>query len=61
MSLLFLGAMGLQPISLAVSGAIIDLGAVTLLFTVAAGIVIAAVIVGLLGGVAAQMTDEVAA
>jgi MFS family permease len=58
MSLLFLGAVGLQPISLAVSGAIIDLGAVTLMFAVAAGIIVAAAIVGLLGGVPTQMSDE---
>jgi MFS family permease len=61
MSLLFLGAMGLQPVSLAVSGALIDFGAVTLMFIVSAGIVIGAVAVGLLGGVPTQMTDEVAA
>ena len=58
MSLVFLGSIGLAPMSLAISGAIIDFGAVTLMFVVAASIVLAAAAVGLLSGVPAQMTDE---
>ena len=38
-----------------------DLGAVTLLFSVAGTIVVAAVLSGFYSGVPAQMTDEVAA
>jgi MFS family permease len=61
MSLLMLGGVGLAPLSLAISGAIIDFGAVTLLFTVAGAIVVAAALVGVFAGVPSQMTDEVAA
>jgi MFS family permease len=61
MSLVMLGGMGLAPFSLAISGLIIDLGAVTLLFSVAGAIVVAAVLAGFYLGVPAQMTDEVAA
>jgi MFS family permease len=61
MSLVMLGAVGLQPISLAVSGAIIDLGADALLFMVAGGIVLAAVLSGAVAGIPARMQDEVAA
>ena len=61
MSLLMLGGVGLAPISLAISGAIIDLGQVTLVFSVAGAIVVAAAIFGLYAGVPAQMTDEVQA
>ena len=56
-----LGAVGLAPFSLAMAGVIIDLGAVTLLFSVAGAIVVAAVLAGFYSGVPAQMTDEVAA
>jgi hypothetical protein len=59
MSLLMLGGVGLAPISLAISGAIIDFGAVSLLFGVAGAIVIAAAVAGLYGGVPQQMRDEV--
>jgi len=58
MSLVLLGAVGLAPFSLAVSGAIIDLGAVSLMFTVAGAIVAAAAVAGLFAGVPAQMTDR---
>jgi hypothetical protein len=57
MSLVLLGAVGLQPIGLAVAGAIIDLGAVTLMFAVAGAIVAAATVAGVLAGVPSQMTD----
>jgi MFS family permease len=58
MSLLMLGAVGLAPVSLAISGAIIDFGAVSLMFTVAAAIIVAASAAGFAAGVPSQMTDE---
>jgi Transmembrane secretion effector len=58
MSLLLLGAIGLAPISLAVSGAIIDFGAASLMFTVAGAIVVVAAVAGFVAGVPSQMTDE---
>jgi MFS family permease len=58
MSLLMLGGVGLAPISLAISGVIADLGQVTLVFSVAGAIVVAAAIAGLYAGVPSQMTDE---
>ena len=58
MSLLMLGAVGLAPLSLAVSGAIIEFGAVSLMFTVAAAIIVAASAAGVFAGVPSQMTDE---
>jgi MFS family permease len=58
MSLVLFGAIGLAPISLAVSGAIIDFGAVSLMFVVAGAIVVAAAIAGLLAGLPSQMLDE---
>jgi MFS family permease len=58
MSLVLLGAVGLTPISLAVSGVIIDFGAVSLMFAVAGAIVVASALAGILAGVPSQMTDE---
>jgi MFS family permease len=58
MSLVLLGAVGLSPISLAVSGVIIDFGAVSLMFAVAGAIVVAAALAGLFAGVPSLMTDE---
>jgi len=60
MSVLLLGAISLAPISLAISGAIIDFGAVSLMFIVAGAIVVAAALAGLFAGVPARMTDEAA-
>jgi MFS family permease len=60
MSLLLLGSVSLAPISLAISGAIIDLGATSLMFIVAGAIVVAAAVAGFLAGVPSQMTDEAA-
>jgi MFS family permease len=57
MSLLLLGAIGLAPISLAFSGAIIDFGAVSLMFAVAGAMVVLAALAGFLGGVPSQMSD----
>jgi MFS family permease len=58
MSLLMLGAIGLAPVSLAISGAIIDFGATSLMFAVAGAIVVAAALAGFVAGVPAQMTEE---
>jgi len=61
MSLVLLGAVGLSPISFAISGVIIDFGAVSLMFAVAGAIVVAAALGGLFAGVPSQMTDDPAA
>jgi MFS family permease len=61
MSLIMLSGVGMAPFSLAISGAIIDLGAVTLTFAVAGAIIVVAAIAGLFSGIPEQMTDEVAA
>ena len=58
MSLVLFGAVGLSPISLAVSGAIIDFGAVSLMFAVAGGIVVATALAGFFADLPARMTDE---
>ncbi len=51
MSLVTLGSVGLAPVSLAIAGALVDIGAVTLMFVVAGGIVVAAAIAGIAWGV----------
>jgi MFS family permease len=61
MSLIMLSGVGLAPFSLAISGAIIDLGAVTLAFAVAGAIIFLAALAGLGSGIPQQMTDEAAA
>ncbi len=58
MSLVMLGSVGLAPLSLALAGVVIDLGAVTLMFSGAGGIIVAAVMVGLFSGVPSRMQDE---
>ena len=63
MSLVTLGSVGLAPVSLAIAGALVDLGAVTLTFVAAGAIVIAAAIAGIAWGVPATMVwpeDETA-
>ena len=55
MSLVTLGSVGLAPVSLAIAGALIDLGAVTLAFVGAGGIVIVAALAGLAWGVPTKM------
>jgi MFS family permease len=55
MSLVTLGSVGLAPVSLAIAGALVDLGAVTLAFVVAGAIVIVAAIAGIAWGVPTQM------
>ena len=61
MSLVMLSGVGLAPFSLAIAGAVIDLGAVTLAFAVAGGIIVAAALAGLAAGVPRRMHDEAAA
>jgi MFS family permease len=51
MSLVTLAAVGLAPVSLAIAGALVEVGAVTLTFVVAGAIVVAAAIAGLAWGV----------
>ena len=55
MSLVTLGSVGLAPVSLAIAGALVDLGAVTLTFLAAGAIVIAAAFAGIAWGVPATM------
>ena len=52
------GGVRLSPISLAVSGVIIDFGAVSLMFALGTAIVLAAALAGLFAGVPAQMANE---
>lgn len=61
MSLIMLSGVGLAPFSLAIAGAIIDLGAVSLAFAASGAIIFVAALVGLASGIPEQMTDEVAA
>lgn len=58
MSLIMLSGVGMAPFSLAISGAIIELGAVTLAFAVAGAIIVAAALFGIAGGIPQQMVDE---
>jgi MFS family permease len=55
MSLVTLGSVGLAPVSLAIAGALVDLGAVTLTFVAAGAIIIIAAIAGVAWGVPTQM------
>jgi MFS family permease len=55
MSLVTLASVGLAPVSLAIAGALVDVGAVTLTFVVAGAIVVAASIAGIAWGVPGQM------
>ena len=55
MSLVTLGSVGLAPVSLAIAGALVDLGAVTLTFVAAGVIVIVAAIAGVAWDVPTQM------
>jgi MFS family permease len=58
MSLVMLASIGLAPVSLAAAGALVDLGAATLMYAVAGGIVIVAALAGFAGGVPAHMDVE---
>lgn len=55
MSLVTLASVGLAPVSLAIAGALVDLGAVTLAFVAAGAIVILAAIAGIAWGVPTLM------
>jgi MFS family permease len=55
MSLVTLGSVGMAPVSLAIAGALIDLGAVTLVFIAAGAIVILAALAGVAWGVPSLM------
>lgn len=58
MSLSMLASVGLVPVSLAAAGALVDLGAATLMYAVAGGIVVAAALIGMAWGIGAQMDVE---
>jgi predicted MFS family arabinose efflux permease len=55
MSLVMFGSVGLAPLSLALAGALVDLGVITAMFLAAGGIVIVAAVAGLAWGAPAQM------
>jgi hypothetical protein len=56
MSTVMLGSVGLAPLSYAAAGAIVDLGAVTVMFVVAGVIVTGAALVGFASGVPGRMS-----
>jgi hypothetical protein len=60
MSLIMLSGVGMAPFSLAIAGAIIDLGAVAVAFAVGGALIVAAALAGLASDVPQQMTDEAA-
>lgn len=57
MSLVMLGGLALTPLSLAAAGLLVDLGAATLCFAVAGGLIIVAALAGVVWGVPAQMRE----
>ena len=61
MSLIMFSGMGLAPFSLAIAGAIIDLGAVGMTFAAGGAIIVLAALAGMLSRVPQLMTDEVPA
>jgi hypothetical protein len=56
MSMVMLGSVGLAPLSYALAGVIIDLGAATVMFAVAGAIVAGTGLIGFASGVAGRMT-----
>jgi MFS family permease len=56
MSMVMLGSIGLAPLSYALAGLVIDLGAATLMFAVAGAIVAGTALLGFASGVAGRMT-----
>ena len=56
MSLVMLGSFGLAPLSFALAGVVVDLGAVPVMFGIAGAIVVGASLLGLAWGVAGRMT-----
>jgi MFS family permease len=61
MSLIMFSGMGLAPFSLAIAGAVIDLGAVGMTFAIGGAIIVLAALAGMLSRVPQLMTDEVPA
>lgn len=57
MSLVMLGGLALTPLSLAAAGLLVDLGAATLCFAVAGGLIVVAALAGVAWGVPAQMRE----
>lgn len=57
MSLVMLGGLALTPLSLAAAGLLVDLGAATLCFAVAGGLIMVAALAGVVWGVPAQMRE----
>ncbi len=55
MSLVMLGSHGLYPISLAIAGVVVDLGAAPVLFAAGGAVIVAAMLGGLANGVAGRM------
>jgi predicted MFS family arabinose efflux permease len=58
MSLVMLGSIGLAPVSLAIAGALVDLGLATFMYAAAGGIVVAAALAGFAWNVPAHMDRE---
>ena len=61
MSLVMLASVGLAPVSLAAAGVLVDVGAATLMYAVAGGIVLAAALAVFAWGVPGQMDRELPA
>lgn len=57
MSLVMLGGLAMTPLSLAAAGLLVDLGAATLCFAVAGGLVVMAALAGVVSGVPSQMRE----
>lgn len=57
MSLVILGGVALTPISMATAGLLVDLGAATLCFAVAGGLIVVVSLLGMVSGVPARMRD----
>jgi len=57
MSLVMLGGLAMTPLSLAAAGLLVDLGAATLCFAVAGGLVVVAALAGVVSGVPSQMRE----
>jgi len=57
MSLVMLGGLAMSPLSLAAAGLLVDLGAATLCFAVAGGLVVLAALAGVVWGVPSQMRE----
>ena len=58
LSLVMLSSVGLAPVSLAAAGALVDLGAATLMYAVAGGIILVAALAGAAWGVPGHMDRE---